>query len=489
MADIPLVEDNPRRRPPPVDWSKVTAVHLMGICGSAMGALAQMLVKAGYQVRGSDTAAYPPMSTTLEALGVVVMEGYRAENLAWAPDAVVVGNVIRPSYEEAVELRRRGIPGCSLPEAIAGLFIQDRQSLVVTGTHGKTTTTSLTAWILEVAGLSPGFMVGGVTGNFGSNHRLPSGRVFVTEGDEYDTAYFDKGPKFLHYRPTIASVNNLELDHVDIYPNLEAIEAAFARFAALVPASGTLVVPESDPRALAAAGASAARIWRFGDGPSAQIRVTDVRVEPTGTGFVLHLPDAAPVATRLPAFGAHNLANAMTAAGLAYAAGASPTAIAHAMPEFVLPGKRQELKGVVREVPVVDDFAHHPTAIRETLKSLRTRFPGRRLLVLFEIESNTSRRRVFQEAFREALSLADEVLFCRPLEKADSLPPEERLDLPRLIADLTAQGTPAELIPEIDELAETAARRAEPGRTVIVGMSGRHFHGVHAKVLAALGRA
>ena len=492
MSHAPPVETEAemRRPPPPVDWSRVRTVHLMGICGSAMGAFAGMLRLLGYEVRGSDTGAYPPMSTTLAAQGVQVLEGYRAENLGWRPDVVVVGNVIRPTYPEAVELRRLGLPHCSLPQALAALFIDGKRSVVVTGTHGKTTTSSMVAWLLHEAGLDPGFMIGGVTGNFGSNHRVGHGGVFVVEGDEYDTAYFDKGPKFLHYRPCTASVNNIEFDHADIFPDVATVEATFARFVDLLPPDGRLVVPAGDARAMRVAARSAAAVWTFAlgdrDAPAADLAATETEADASGTSFRLRLPDGRERAARLGIWGRHNIANALTAVGLALAAGAEPDAAVAALETFRLPRKRQELRGVARGVPVIDDFAHHPTAIAETIRSVRSRYPGRRLRALFEIESNTSRRRVFQLGFAEALARADEVTFCRPLAKADNLPPEERLDLPALIADIASRGTPARLIEDIDELACWVARTSRPGADVVVAMSGRDFLGVHQRILDQL---
>jgi len=490
MQTHPIAETDAqmRRPPPPVAWDAVRKIHLMGICGSAMGALAQMLVKKGYEVRGSDRGAYPPMSTTLAAAGITIMEGYNASNLDWGPDVVVVGNVIRPTYDEAIALRHRGVPHCSLPQCITGLFIRDRHSVVVTGTHGKTSTSSMVAWLLHTAGLDPGFMIGGVTRNFGSNHRVSEGGVYVVEGDEYDTAYWDKGPKFLHYRPQSASINNIEFDHADIFADLDAVEATFARFAAIMPSSGRLVVNGRDPVVERVARASAAPLWRFGvDDPSYDVRATGVAADHDGTRFQLHLPGHDPVATGLVGlWGRHNVENALTAAGLALAVGAEPAAIDEGLRTFLLPAKRQELKGVVRDVPVIDDFAHHPTAIAETLASVRVRYPGRRVLALFEVESNTSRRRVFQDGFASALGIADRVWFCRPHAKADNLPADVRLDMDKLLGDIRDSGTPADLIADIDELAQTVASEARSGDDVIIAMSGRDFHGVHDKLLEAL---
>jgi len=479
--------DAMRAAPSPVDWGAARRLHLMGICGSAMGAFALMLRERGFEVRGSDRGAYPPMSTMLAARGVTIMEGYRAENLDWGPDAVIVGNVIRPTYEEAVALRARGLPHGSLPQALAALFLQDRLSVVITGTHGKTSTSSMTAWILDRAGAAPGFLIGGVTGNLGVSARAGAGRVFVVEGDEYDTAYFDRGPKFLHYAPAIASINNLELDHVDIFPDVEAIERAFAAFAALLPAGGRLVVNARSPRALSAARSTPAAVWTFGLGPDADIAGEAVTTTPEGTRLSLRLPGQPPATVLLPMWGAHNVDNALTAAGLSLAAGAPLDAIVEGLETFVPPRKRQELRGVALGVPVVDDFAHHPTAIRATLIALRRRFPERRLLALFEVQSNTARRRVFQDAFAVALAEADRVFFGPPLDKAsDRLAAEDRLDLPGLARSLTAGGTPAEILESVDALVARVVAEVSPGGDVIVAMSGRDFDGVHGRLLEAM---
>ena len=486
-APTPETDAEMRRPPAPVDWASVRKVHVMGICGSAMGAFAGMLEALGLEVRGSDTGAYPPMSTFLAAKGIPIYEGYRPDNLDWGPDVVVVGNVIRPTYPEAIALRARLLPHASLPQALAALFLASRTPIVVTGTHGKTTTSSMTAWILAQAGLDPSFMIGGVTGNFQSNHRVAAGPVFVVEGDEYDTAYFDKGPKFLHYRPVIASINNIEFDHADIFPDIDAIEAVFTRFAALLPSHGRLIVSALDPRALRAAAASSAPRWTFAVESDADLTARDVRADPDGTRFTLTLPDGSTHAAFLPLWGTHNVANALTATGLALAAGAAPEAILAGLATFAAPRKRQELRGVVAGIPVIDDFAHHPTAIRETLRATRRRFPGRRVLALFEVQSNTARRRVFQAGFADALAEADAVYFCRPLEKAsDTLAPEARLDLLALADELIARGTPASIIAEVPDLAARVAADARPGEDVVLAMSGRDFQGVHGRVLAEL---
>lgn len=472
------------------DWERVRKVHLMGICGSAMGALAAMLAKRGYEVRGSDASPYPPMSDFLAARGIPVMRGYQDPSaLDWGPDVVVVGNVVRASYPEAVAMRERGLPHASLPEALSALFLAGKTPIVVTGTHGKTTTSSMVAWLLERAGLAPSFFIGGVAGNWQSNHALGDGAHFVVEGDEYDTAYWDKGAKFFHYRPALASINNLEMDHADIFADVEAIERTFTRFATLVPPSGRLVVPASEARARRAAGASAAPLWltAIGGRGEADVSADDLAPHPDGTRFTLQLPGVGPLAVDLPLAGRHNVMNALVAAGLAFAAGADPTTFADAFRSFRLPYKRLTLRGEAAGIPVIDDFAHHPTAIAATIDAVRQRYPGRRLVALFEAQSNTARRRVFQDGFGDALARADRVYFKKSLEKAsDPLPPDQRLDLAELCLSLERRGVNATVVPEVADLADAVVADARPGRDVVLVMSGRDFEGVHQLLLTGL---
>ncbi len=482
-----VTTDDVRRPPEPVDWREVRTIHVMGICGSAMGAFAQMLVKRGYDVQGSDRGAYPPMSTILGDLGVRVMEGYRADNLIPRPDVVVVGNVIRPDYEEAVALREAGIPHCSLPQALRALFLADVQPVVVAGTHGKTTTSSMAAWILDCAGLEPGFMIGGVTGNFGVSARAGRGGNFVVEGDEYDTAYFDKGPKFLHYCPHVAVVNNIEYDHADIYPSVEAIEQAFTRFAAIVDPAGRIIVADNDVRALRATEAASAPRWTAGLGESADVGATQIVETPDGLAFRLRFPDGTTVSTSLPMWGAHNVRNAVAAAAAAHAVGVEPSVIAAALPTFQPPKKRQELRGTALGIPVYDDFGHHPTAIQATLSAFRSRYYGRRVVAVVEIQSNTARRRVFQQGFADALAHADVVHFGPPLEKAsDALKEDERLDLAALVAALRSGGTPAFTYSSVTAMTDAVVDSSQPDGDVVVVCSGRDFDGAHGKILAGL---
>ena len=505
-----------RQPPPPVDWTRVHKIHLMRICGSAMGALAVMLKTRGFEVRGSDAAPYPPMSDFLAARQIPVERGYAADHLDWGPDLCVVGNVMRPDYPQVIAMRERGLPHASLPETLAALFLEGRIPVVVTGTHGKTTTAAMTAWLLETAGLEPSFFIGGVATNWQSNHHLGAGRFFVVEGDEYDTAYWDKGSKFLHYRPHLASINNLEMDHADIFADVDAIERTFSRFAALLPPAPTsasaasdpttaptpalstdlpspcLIVPSWEARARSAAAATSAPIWltalsdQASPAPDAQVRAENLVYAQDRTTFDLHLPNSSPVLVDLPMPGRHNVMNALIAAGLAFAAGASPTAIATGLHTFALPLKRLTIRGEVAGTIVYDDFAHHPTAIEATLSALRQRHPGHRLVALFEAQSNTARRKVFQDGFATALAHADRVWFCKPLDKAsDPLPVDQRIDLGAVRQHLEARGTKATIIEDIPSLAAAVIAETRPGDVLAV-LSGRDFGNIHDLLLTGL---
>ena len=485
-----------RTPPRPPDWSAVRKVHLMGVCGSAMGALALMLRDRGFIVRGSDAAPYPPMSDRLAAAGVEVTRGYQAENLDWSPDAAVIGNVMRPDSPEVLALRARDLPAASMSETLREVFLRDATPLVVTGTHGKTTTASMAAWLLHEAGCDPSFFIGGVVAPWDRNYRLGragAGAPFVVEGDEYDTAFWDKDSKFHHYAPRYASLNNLEFDHADIFPDLDAIIDTFRRFAARVPADGRIVTPLCDANSRAALASAVAPVWFTAiagidaDAPQADILASGLQAGAEGASFQLSLPGAAAVPVALSVPGLHNVRNALAAAGLAHAAGVGAEAIAAALGSFRLPLRRLTPTGTFAGVPILDDFAHHPTAIAATLAAVRLMHPGRRVVAVFEVQSNTARRRVFQHAFGDALAQADRVWFSAPLAKAsDPLPPEARLDLPALATSITARGTPADIVEDAEQLAAAVARDARPGTDVVVAMSGRDLSGLIGRIAALL---
>ena len=465
-------------------------VHITGICGTAMAALAGMLRDAGHLVTGSDANFYPPMSTFLTGLGVSVVKGYRAENLAGRPEVVVMGNVARRDNPEAVAAREQGIEIISLPQAIQRFFLQDRLSVVLAGTHGKTTLTSMVAWILLDAGLEPSYMVGGIPMNTGTNYRIAGGRHFVIEGDEYDTAYFDKQPKFMHYRPYFAAITSVEFDHADIYRDLDHVKEAFRRFTDLVPADGALAVCSAFPDALEVVKDARCPVQVYGTRGDEEWTATNLSWQPGVTDFrlVRRLPTGrhkAVADVHLPLTGLHNVQNAMAALLLARECGVPLVRGAEALTRFRGIMKRQQLLGEAQGVRVLDDFAHHPTAVRRTLEGLRAGYRPGRLLAAYHFESNTSRRRIFQEEYVEALSRADRVYLSHPLVKNDTLAADEYLD-PHIVASrLRDKGIPARVYPDVETMADAIVSDAVAG-DLFVGMSGRDFDGLHHKVLALL---
>jgi UDP-N-acetylmuramate: L-alanyl-gamma-D-glutamyl-meso-diaminopimelate ligase len=462
-------------------------IHVMGIGGTAMSAVAGLLQDSGHEVRGSDRVyPYPPVGDLLASLKIDVMSPYDGSNLDWEPDLVVVGNVMRRDNPEAEAMRARGIPFMSFPEALREHYLAGRFPVVVTGTHGKTTTSSLLSWLLYAQGFDPGYLVGGVPLDFGSNFRAGAGRFFVVEGDEYDTAYFDKGPKFLHYAPQAAIINNVEFDHADIYADLAAVIASFAKFAKIMPAGSPLLIPVDDANAAAAATETAATVRTFGI-DEGWWHATGIEWAGGRVSFNLICNEVVVGRFVSPLIGRHNLSNTIAALGVLHEIGAVNSRLADALISFSGIKKRQEVKGVARGVTVIDDFAHHPTAVRETIRAVRLAYPGSKIIALFEPESNTSRRKVFQSEYVDAFSQADRVLFCSPFEKADGLPQDQKIDMARLVSDISARGTPAAIIADMDELAAEAVASADVG-DVILGMSGRDFFGVHGKVLDLLGK-
>jgi len=465
-------------------------VHITGICGTAMAALAGMLRDAGHRVSGSDANFYPPMSTFLTGLEIPVVKGYRAENLSHRPDVVVMGNVARRDNPEAAAARALGLEIISLPQAIGRFFLRDRLSVVLAGTHGKTTLTSLTAWILIDAGLEPSYMVGGIPLNTGSNYRIGGGRHFVIEGDEYDTAYFDKQPKFLHYRPYFAALTSVEFDHADIYRDLDHVKDAFRRFVDLIPDDGALAVCSGFPEALDVVMDAHCPVQVYGTRGDEEWTATNITWRPGVTDFrlVRRLPTGrhkAVADVHLPLTGLHNVQNAMAALLLARECGVPLARGAEALSRFRGIVKRQQLLGEARGVRVLDDFAHHPTAVRSTLEGLRAGFRPNRVLAAYHFESNTSRRRIFQQEYVDALSRADRVYLSRPLVKDDTLSGDEYLDPHAVASALHDKGVHARVLPDVETMADAIVSDTAPG-DLFVGMSGRDFDGLHHKVLALL---
>ncbi len=464
----------------------VRHVHLVAVCGVGMAALAGMLKRSGMEVTGSDENVYPPMRLLLERLGIPVMQGHRAENLDPRPDLVVIGNKVSRDNPEVQAVLASGISYVSFPDALARFFIAGRRSLVVAGTHGKTTSTAMLAWVLECAGHDPGMMVGGESLDFGGNFKLGSGDFFVVEGDEYDSAFFDKGPKFLHYRPNSLLLTAVEFDHADIYRDIEAVEAAFQQLIKLVPAHAPLVVASDFPRAVAVAESSAGQKVTFGLGADAAWRATDLTDDGRFLRFVVRYHGAAQdrLAIRQP--GAINARNALGVYALSRAIGLSAAEIGDALERFRGVARRQEFVGEFGGVTLIDDFAHHPTAVAGVLGAIRQRYPQSTLWALFEPRSNTSRRRVFQQEYASALASADRIVIGQVKRKiTDVVAPENLFSPEELVADICSGGGTASVGGTSAEIAGMVAREARPGDVVLM-MSNGDFGGLRGLLVSDL---
>ncbi len=463
-------------------------IHLIAACGVGMGSLAGMLKETGERVTGSDANVYPPMSTQLEALGIRLFSPYAAENIPPDADLVVVGNAVSRDNPEAAEAVRRNLPLISMPQAVSRFFIEGKESIVVAGTHGKTTTTSLMAWSLFALGDDPSFLVGGVPKNFPVSYRIGRGGRFVIEGDEYDTAYFDKGPKFLHYRPRIVLLTSIEFDHADIYRDLAHLKGSFRQLAGILPPDGRLVACADYPAVVEVAReARCPVLWYATDGPEGPAPPPGAwRIAAAGDGRFRMTDGVATHAFSLALPGRHNAANAAAVALCLLHLGHSPERIREAFAGFRGVRRRQEELGEFAGILLLDDFAHHPTAVRETILGVRGKYSGRRVIALFEPRSNTSRRKIFAAEFAEALSLADMAVVAGVFG-AEKIPAPERLDPEGLAAAVRARGSEAFFVPEVDGIVALAAEKARPGDIVLV-MSNGGFGGIQGKLAQALSR-
>ena len=453
-----------------------------------MATLAALLKRKGLHVQGSDQDVYPPMSDFLAAEGIPAFSGYRAEQITPDIDLVVVGNAISRGNPELEEVLNRKVRFCSLPEAIREHFLWNARSIVIAGTHGKTTTTALTGWVLTHGGADPSVLIGGIARNFGeggrgSSYRIGAGPDFVIEGDEYDSAFFDKTAKFLKYLPDIAVINNIEFDHADIYADLAAVKLAFRRLVNLVPGRGLLLLGADSPDAAALRPHAVSRVESFGLARDADWQAHDIVAAAGSTRFQVRRGGALFGAFELPLLGLHNVRNALATIAVATDAGLNPAAIAEGLIRFAGVKRRLEVVGVAGNVTVYDDFAHHPTAVSETLAGLRASHPDARIWAVFEPRSASSCRRVFQDDFARAFAAADRVLLA-PVFRS-SLPEPERLSTEQLVADLTAKGQSARAARSIDDIIDTIARERQPGDLVIL-MSNGGFGGIHQKLLRAL---
>lgn len=460
-------------------------VHFIGVCGTAMATLAAMLKARGLDVQGSDHGVYPPMSDFLAREQIRVFDGYDAANITSDVDLVVVGNAISRGNVELETVLDRKVRYCSLPEAIREHFLWDRRSIVLAGTHGKTTTTSLTAWLLTSAGEDPSLLVGGIASNFDGSYRLGSGRDFVIEGDEYDSAFFDKTAKFLKYLPDIGVVGNLEYDHADIYPDMESLRIAFRRFVNLIPQHGHLILGADCAEASALARLARSPVQTFGFSTGADWRAGELQPFGDYTRFEL-THDGEPLGHfEVPLYGAHNVRNALAAVAVGYTVGISIERMREGLRTFQGVRRRLEKRGEVRGVSVYDDFAHHPTAILETIKAIKSTHPDRRVWAVFEPRSATACRKIFQDDFVRAFheSGADEVVLAAVYRAA--LPDDERLSVDAIVDELRGRGTHARHFPDTAAIVRTIAEETREGDIVVV-MSNGGFDGIHDKLLSAL---
>ncbi len=468
------------------DKNKV--IHFSGICGTGMASLAMLLKKRGHQVRGSDENVYPPMSDLLEQYDITVQNGFDAKNLEPVPDLVVIGNALSRGNPEVEAVLERKLPYISMAELLKEYFIRGKTSLVVTGTHGKTTTSSLLAWVFEFAGKKPGFMIGGIAENFGTSCQDGIGSYFVTEGDEYDTAFFDKRSKFFHYLPDQLILNNLEFDHADIFDSLEDIKKSFRLMLRLIPQNGLIVANGDDVNLQNVLESAYSPVIKFGFGEANEVRAVIIETGESGTKFEVinkaqkNYPQSQKFALKLS--GKYNVLNSLGVIILARHNGISDKIIQAAFDSFKSVRRRQELRGEVNGVAVYDDFAHHPTAIRETISAIKQKHNGRRLVAVFEPRSNTSVRKIHQQALIDSFKDADEVILTT-LHRLEKIPQEQRLEIKEVLKSLKNKNISAYEFPEVEEIIEHLKTNCRSGDVVLI-MSNGKFENIHQRLLASL---
>ncbi len=462
----------------------VEKIHLIAVCGTGMGALACMLKDMGYAVTGSDQNVYPPMSDFLADKGVTIHKGFEKEHIAPDTDLVVVGNAVSRANPEARHIIEAGLPFCSMPQAINWLVAADKAPLLVTGTHGKTTTSSMIAWMLDQGGLDPSFFVGGISKNYDSNYRLGQGSHLVVEGDEYDTAFFDKGPKFLHYRPQVAVLTGVEFDHADIFTDLDHVKQAFDCFLAQLEPGATLIACHDAPNVRELIRERACRVQTYGLTSAAHWRLDNVKVEPPWSLFDVVRASRLYGSFRARLVGEHNLLNALAAIAVGDTLGLSADQSARGLETFLNARRRQEVRGTRNGITVMDDFAHHPTAVRETVRAVRPFYPAGRLIAVFEPRTNSSMRDVFQSQYAQSFDEADIVCVRHPplLEK---IPAGERFSSEKLVADLAQQGKAAHYFEDTDAIIAFLVQEARRNDLVLI-MSNGGFDNIHARLLDAL---
>src|ERR1700677_1945374 len=454
-------------------------LHFLGICGTAMGSVAAALRDQGFIITGSDENVYPPISTFLEEKGIKLSEGYKAENIPATADAIVVGNTIKRGNPEAEAVLDRKLYYLSLPETLKEFFLRGRHNLVVTGTHGKTTTTSLLAGILQCGGREPSYMIGGIPKSLRQGCLIRDSKHFVIEGDEYDTAFFDKRSKFVHYMPELVIMNNIEFDHADIFKDLDAIKTSFKHLLKIVPGNGMVLLNADDENCIEVGKTSVAPIVEVGFSPNAARQIRNVRYDGTGSAFTLLDTEF-----HIQLVGEYNVRNAAMAISAAHFYGIPMPVIQKAVASFEGVRRRQELRGEVHGIKIIDDFGHHPTAIKQTLSGLRYQYPGSRLWAIFEPRSNTTRRAVFQKQLPEAFDGADGVIMAK-VAKLEQIPENERLNPEKVVEAIAATGKPAFYEPTVEDIIQRLKPLAQSGDVVVIFSNGG-FDGIHAKLLKLL---
>ncbi len=463
---------------------KVTTIHIIGVCGSAMGALACMLKEKGYEITGSDHKVYPPMSDFLIEQGVKLIDGFAKKNLSYKPDLVIVGNVVRKDNPEAVEMMDEGLNYCSMPHALNIFFAKDKITFVASGTHGKTTTSSLMAWILFEAGLDPSFMIGGILKNFNSNFRVGNGKYIVLEGDEYDTAFFDKGSKFFHFNSDITVLTSVEFDHADIFDDLQHVKNVFEKYIAQHKKDSLIFAYDCDENISDIITGKQCEIKRYGKDVNSFWKLGKVVTEKQLNKFEVFKGDKKFGDFITPMPGEHNLFNILSVIASADALGIEKSVIAKALETFKGIKRRQEVRGVINGITIMDDFAHHPTAVHETVRALKPFYPDGRLIAVFEPRTNSSRRNIFQDIYPASFDSADIVLIREP-QVLKNLSESERFSSKQLVSDLNNRKIEAHYFEDTETIIKCLGDVARPGDLILI-MSNGGFDNIHEKVLNLL---
>ncbi len=460
-------------------------IHMMGVCGTAMASLAGLLKDRGFKVSGSDANPYPPMSTQIESLGIKISTPYKAENLKPSPDFVIVGNVISANNAEAQEMVSQGLPFCSLPQAMGELIIAERDSFVVSGTHGKTTTTSLLSWVAEKCGKKPGFLIGGIPKNFSQSFKNPQSNTFVIEGDEYDTAYFDKVPKFIHYKPKHVILTSVEFDHADIYKNFDAVKDAFKRLMHLIPQDGSLVFWGDDENvADIATDCKIEAKFSYGLKESSDYRATQMVLKDGHTRFDVLFKKEKIASFKTEMTGTYNILNATAVAAQAHIQKWDMALVQMAFESFEGVKRRQEILGEYGGVLLIEDFAHHPTAVKQTVKAIQDKYEGRKVYSVFEPRSATSRRKVFQKDYVDAFNTAHEILIAQAYDQG-KIAEDDRFSIDELISDLVKAGKSAKAFANADDIVRDLIQRTKKGDVILI-MSNGGFDGIYKKLMDGL---